>query len=141
MHRIAAVAVATPAVQHYKFAKAALEAGKHVFVEKPLALTLGEAEELVSVAEHLDRRLMVGHLLQYHPAFLKLKELVREGRLGRLQYLYSNRLNFGKIRREEDILWSFRAARSIDDPFACRPRAGRCGMPSAAIISTSASPT
>ena len=55
----------------------------------------------------LDRRLMVGHLLQYHPAFLKLKELVREGRLGRLQYLYSNRLNFGKIRREEDILWSF----------------------------------
>ena len=104
---IAAVAVATPAVQHYKIAKAALEAGKHVFVEKPLALALGEAEELVSVAEHLDRRLMVGHLLQYHPAFLKLKELVREGRLGRLQYLYSNRLNFGKIRREEDILWSF----------------------------------
>ena len=107
MHRIAAVAIATPAVLHYRIAKAALEAGKHVFVEKPLALTLSEAEELVSVAERLDRRLMVGHLLQYHPAFLKLKELVREGRLGRLQYLYSNRLNFGKIRREEDILWSF----------------------------------
>ena len=104
---IAAVAVATPAMLHYKLAKAALEAGKHVFVEKPLALTLHEAEELVSVAERLDRRLMVGHLLQYHPAFLKLKELVREGRLGRLQYLYSNRLNLGKIRREEDILWSF----------------------------------
>jgi UDP-2-acetamido-3-amino-2,3-dideoxy-glucuronate N-acetyltransferase len=104
---IAAVAIATPAVLHYRLAKAALEAGKHVFVEKPLALTLGEAEELVRVAERLDRRLMVGHLLQYHPAFLKLKELVREGRLGRLQYLYSNRLNFGKIRREEDILWSF----------------------------------
>ena len=81
--------------------------GQARFVEKPLALTLSEAEELVSLAEHLDRRLMVGHLLQYHPAFLKLKELVREGRLGRLQYLYSNRLNFGKIRREEDILWSF----------------------------------
>ena len=104
---IAAVAIATPAVLHYTLAKAALEAGKHVFVEKPLALTLGEAEELVSMAERIDRRLMVGHLLQYHPAFLKLKELVREGRLGRLQYLYSNRLNFGKIRREEDILWSF----------------------------------
>jgi UDP-2-acetamido-3-amino-2,3-dideoxy-glucuronate N-acetyltransferase len=104
---IAAVVVATPAALHYKLAKAALEAGKHVFVEKPLALTLGEAEELVTVAERLDRRLMVGHLLQYHPAFLKLKELVREGRLGRLQYLYSNRLNLGKIRREEDILWSF----------------------------------
>ena len=104
---IAAIAVATPAMLHYKLAKAALEAGKHVFVEKPLALTLREAEELVSVAERLDRRLMVGHLLHYHPAFLKLKELVREGRLGRLQYLYSNRLNLGKIRREEDILWSF----------------------------------
>src|SRR5262245_60201721 len=104
---IAAVAIATPAALHHKLAKAALEAGKHVFVEKPLALTLGDAEELVTIAERLDRRLMVGHLLQYHPAFLKLKELVREGRLGRLQYLYSNRLNLGKIRREEDILWSF----------------------------------
>jgi UDP-2-acetamido-3-amino-2,3-dideoxy-glucuronate N-acetyltransferase len=104
---INAIAVATPAALHYKLAKAALEAGKHVFVEKPLALTLGEAEDLVTVAERLDRRLMVGHLLQYHPAFLKLKELVREGHLGRLQYLYSNRLNLGKIRREEDILWSF----------------------------------
>ena len=104
---IAAVAVATPAVLHHRFAKAALEAGKHVFVEKPLALGLEQAEELVTLAERLDRRLMVGHLLQYHPAFLKLKELVREGRLGRLQYLYSNRLNLGRIRREEDILWSF----------------------------------
>src|SRR5262245_5351694 len=104
---ITAVAVATPAVLHHRFAKAALEAGKHVLVEKPLALRLEQAEELVTLAERLDRRLMVGHLLQYHPAFLKLKELVREGRLGRLQYLYSNRLNLGKIRREEDILWSF----------------------------------
>ena len=104
---IAAVAVATPALLHHRFAKAALEAGKHVFVEKPLALRLEQAEELVTLAERLDRRLMVGHLLQYHPAFLKLKELVREGCLGRLQYLYSNRLNLGKIRREEDILWSF----------------------------------
>src|SRR6516164_1928636 len=104
---ITAVAVATPAVLHHRFAKAALEAGKHVFVEKPLALELEQAEELVTLAERLDRRLMVGHLLQYHPAFLKLKELVREGRLGRLQYLYSNRLNLGRIRREEDILWSF----------------------------------
>src|SRR5262245_44349183 len=104
---IAAVAVATPAVLHHKLTKAALEAGKHVFVEKPLALALSEAEELVAIAERLDRRLMVGHLLQYHPAFLKLKELVRDGTLGRLHYLYSNRLNLGKIRREEDILWSF----------------------------------
>src|SRR5262245_9573520 len=104
---IGAIAVAPPAASQHKLANAALDAGKHVFVEKPLALTLGDAEELVTIAERLDRRLMVGHLLQYHPAFLKLKELVREGRLGRLQYLYSNRLNLGKIRREEDILWSF----------------------------------
>ena len=104
---IGALAIATPAILHYEHAKAALEAGKHVFVEKPLACSPAEAEELVTLAERLDRRLMVGHLLQYHPAFLKLKELVREGRLGRLQYLYSNRLNLGKIRREEDVLWSF----------------------------------
>jgi UDP-2-acetamido-3-amino-2,3-dideoxy-glucuronate N-acetyltransferase len=103
---IHAVAIATPASLHYKTAKAALEAGKHVFVEKPLSLKLDEAEELCALAERLDLRLMVGHLLQYHPAFLKLRELVREGRLGRLQYTYSSRLNLGKIRREEDILWS-----------------------------------
>jgi predicted dehydrogenase/acetyltransferase-like isoleucine patch superfamily enzyme len=104
---IEAVAISAPAALHYELAKKALTAGKHAFVEKPLALTVKEASELCDLAERGDRRLMVGHLLQYHPAFLKLKELVREGQLGRLQYLYSNRLNLGKIRREEDILWSF----------------------------------
>jgi UDP-2-acetamido-3-amino-2,3-dideoxy-glucuronate N-acetyltransferase len=104
---IHAVAIAAPAVLHYALAKKALEAGKHVFVEKPLALAVSEAEELCVLAERLDRRLMVGHLLQYHPVFLALKALKQEGRLGRLQYVYSNRLNLGKIRREEDILWSF----------------------------------
>lgn len=104
---VQAVAIAAPAAAHHALAKAALEAGKHVFVEKPLALKVAEAEELCALAERLDRRLMVGHLLQYHPVFLALKALVREGRLGRLQYVYSNRLNLGKIRREEDILWSF----------------------------------
>ena len=104
---IEAIACATPPSQHYALGKEALAAGKHVFVEKPLALKVDEAEELCTLAERLDRRLMVGHLLQYHPAFLKLRDLVREGRLGRLQYIYSNRLNLGKIRREEDILWSF----------------------------------
>ncbi|WP_337875550.1 Gfo/Idh/MocA family oxidoreductase [Elioraea sp.] len=101
------VAIAAPAAQHFPLARHALEAGKHVFVEKPLALAPEEARTLCALAERLDRRLMVGHLLQYHPAFLELKRLVREGRLGRLQYLYSNRLNLGRIRREEDILWSF----------------------------------
>jgi predicted dehydrogenase/acetyltransferase-like isoleucine patch superfamily enzyme len=104
---IAAVAIAAPASAHVALAGAALEAGKHVFVEKPLALAVGEAEALVALAERRDRRLMVGHLLQYHPAFLRLKQLVHEGALGRLHYIYSNRLNLGRIRREEDILWSF----------------------------------
>jgi predicted dehydrogenase/acetyltransferase-like isoleucine patch superfamily enzyme len=104
---IDAVAIAAPAAAHYRLAKEALQAGKHVFVEKPLALNVGEAEELCELAERLDRRLMVGHLLQYHPAFLELRRAVREGKLGRLQYVSSNRLSLGKIRREEDILWSF----------------------------------
>jgi predicted dehydrogenase/acetyltransferase-like isoleucine patch superfamily enzyme len=104
---IEALAIAAPAALHHSLAKQALQAGKHVFVEKPLALEVSEAKELCALAERLDRRLMVGHLLQYHPVFLELKKLVRDGRLGRLQYVYSNRLNLGKIRREEDILWSF----------------------------------
>jgi len=90
---IAGVAIAAPAAQHAALATAALEAGKHVFVEKPLALTVPEAERLCALAEQRDRLLMVGHLLQYHPAFIALRELVRDGALGRLQYLYSNRLN------------------------------------------------
>ncbi|RME97959.1 MAG: gfo/Idh/MocA family oxidoreductase, partial [Alphaproteobacteria bacterium] len=104
---ISAVVIAAPAALHHALAKQALEAGKHVYVEKPLSLELSQAAELCALAESLDRRLMVGHLLQYHPVFLELKRLVREGRLGRLQYVYSNRLNLGKIRREEDIMWSF----------------------------------
>lgn len=102
-----AVVIATPAAAHYRIAAAALKTGKHAFVEKPLSLNIREATELCRLAEHLDRRLMVGHLLQYHPVFLELKRMVREGQLGRLQYLYSNRLNLGKIRREEDVMWSF----------------------------------
>jgi len=104
---IDAVVIAAPAAQHFALAMEALGAGKHVFVEKPLALNLDEAEKLVACAERADRRLMVGHLLHYHSAFIKLKELLRQGELGRLHYVYSNRLNLGKIRREEDVLWSF----------------------------------
>ena len=102
---IDAVAVAVPPTAHYAFAKAALEAGKHVYVEKPLTLHVGEAEELCRTADRLDRRLMVGHILQYHPAFLQLQKLVHDGVLGRLQYIYSNRANLGRICREEDIFW------------------------------------
>jgi predicted dehydrogenase/serine acetyltransferase len=104
---IPAVVIAVPAAGHAVLVRRALEAGKHVFVEKPLALDLGEAEELCALAERAQRILMVGHLLQYHPGFLKLKELCASGSLGRLLYVYSTRLNLGKLRREENILWSF----------------------------------
>jgi predicted dehydrogenase/acetyltransferase-like isoleucine patch superfamily enzyme len=104
---IAGVVIAAPAVHHARLAREALSAGKHAFVEKPLALDEREADELCRLAHEHRRTLMVGHLLQYHPAFLRLKALVGEGRLGRLQYIYSNRLNLGKVRREENILWSF----------------------------------
>src|SRR5690606_13121734 len=101
------VSLASPASLHFEQAKAALEAGKHVFVEKPLALDLDQAEALVRTAEERGLCLMVGHLLQYHPAYEKLRALVREGALGRLLYVYSSRLSLGKFRREENVLWSF----------------------------------
>jgi len=102
-----AVAIATPAATHGALVARALEAGKHVFVEKPLCLDPVEAEALRERAEGLGLTLMVGHLLLYHPAFRALHAVVREGRLGRLFYMYSNRLSLGKIRREENALWSF----------------------------------
>lgn len=104
---IDAVAIATPAESHYPLAKDALSHSKHVFVEKPLCLSVRDGMELGKLSREKKLTLMVGHLLQYHPAFLKLKELVSSGKLGKVQYMYSNRLNIGKIRREENILWSF----------------------------------
>jgi UDP-2-acetamido-3-amino-2,3-dideoxy-glucuronate N-acetyltransferase len=104
---IQAVAIAAPAAQHYELAKECLLANKDVYVEKPLALKVEEGQELVELAEARGRILMVGHILQYHPAILKLKELIGTGELGRLQYIYSSRLNLGKLRSEENILWSF----------------------------------
>jgi len=104
---IRAVAIATPAETHWAIAQEALLAGKHVFVEKPLSLDLGQAQELTNLARERGLTLMVGHLLQYHPAFIRLLALVREGDLGRIDYIYSHRLNLGQIRREENILWSF----------------------------------
>lgn len=104
---ITAVAIASPAITHYEYVKKALLAGKDIFVEKPLALTVREGEELVRLAEKGNNVLMVGHILQYHQALLKLKELITSGELGKIQYVYSNRLNIGKLRTEENILWSF----------------------------------
>jgi UDP-2-acetamido-3-amino-2,3-dideoxy-glucuronate N-acetyltransferase len=104
---IKGVVIATPAVSHCSMAKEALLAGKDVFVEKPLALDVEEGKELVELAENKGRILMVGHLLEYHPAVTKLKEIMDSGKLGKPQYIYSNRLNLGKFRTEENILWSF----------------------------------
>lgn len=101
-----AVALATPAPLHYEMARAALEAGKHVFVEKPMALTADHAEELVELAAAVDRKLMVGHLLEYHPAVALMKELIEEGALGEVYYMYCQRLNLGVVREQENAFWS-----------------------------------
>jgi len=104
---ITAVVIATPAETHADLVRAALLADKDVLVERPLAVSAADAAALVGVAEAQGRVLMVGHLLWYHPAVLRLKELVTSGELGRLRYIYSNRLNLGTLRREENIHGSF----------------------------------
>ncbi len=104
-----AVAVATPVVTHFELAREALLADKHVFVEKPLALSSTLAEQLVALAEERGLVLMPGHLLLYHPGVAKLKELVAGGELGRFLYVYGNRQNLGQIRRDENALWSLGA--------------------------------
>lgn len=104
---IDAVSIASPAGLHYRQAKAALEAGKHVYVEKPVALDMGEAEALCGLAERRGLILMVGHLLQYHPAYVRLRAMAAAGEFGRLHHIYSNRLSLGKFRTEENVLWSF----------------------------------
>jgi len=104
---IDAVAIATPAETHFSLARQALLAGKDVYVEKPLTLHCDEAITLTKMAAELGRILMVGHLLEFHPAITRLQELIEQGELGRLEYIYSNRLNMGKVRREENALWSF----------------------------------
>lgn len=102
-----AVVIATPAVTHGAMVERALNAGLDVYVEKPLCLDVDEARRLRQQARAAGRILMVGHLLLYHPAFRALQAAVAEGRIGSLRYIYSNRLNLGRIRREENALWSF----------------------------------
>lgn len=104
---INSVIVSTPAETHFEIAKMCLEHGKHVLVEKPITLYSTEAESLISLAESKNLVLMVGHVLLYHPAVLKMKEMIDGDHIGRIQYIYSNRLNLGTIRKEENILWSF----------------------------------
>lgn len=101
-----AVVIATPALTHAELAIRALDAGKHVFVEKPMALTVADAERMLSAADRAGKILMVGHLLEYHPAFVRVKEMVDGGELGEVYYLYSTRVNLGKVRKDENALWS-----------------------------------
>ena len=104
--QVAGIVLATPAVVHYTQASMALKAGKHVFVEKPMALDLEEGRELVKIAADKGLTLMVDHLLRQHPAYVALKELVQSGALGRIRHINARRLNFGKIQGVEDVLWS-----------------------------------
>lgn len=104
---IQGVVIATPAATHAEMSLKALKAGKDVFCEKPLALKYSDAKQVAQCALEHERIVMVGHILEYHPAILKMRHMVEQGDLGKIQYIYSNRLNLGKIRKEENILWSF----------------------------------
>lgn len=102
-----AIVVATSVPTHYALGKKSLESGKHTFIEKPIALKAADAQDLLDTAEDYGVKLMVGHLLEYHPAVAKMKELIDSGELGKVFYAYANRLNLGKVRTDENALWSF----------------------------------
>ena len=104
---ITSIAIATPAKSHYRIVRESLIAKKNVFVEKPLCLNYSDGRELVLLAKKNKVKLMVGHLMLYHPAFTKMIESINKGKIGKIRYIYSNRLALGKLRREEDVLWSF----------------------------------
>lgn len=99
--------LATPAETHYPLGKNLLEHGLNVLIEKPMALSSEQSKELVQIAEQKNARLMVGHVLLFHPAIKKIKEVIDSGKLGRLYYIYSNRLKLGTVRTEENVFWSF----------------------------------
>jgi predicted dehydrogenase len=101
-----AVVVATPAFTHYRMCREALLAGKDVYVEKPFVLRASEAEELIKIAEDRKRVLMVGHLLEYHPVVNRLRDMIRQGELGQVYYIYSQRVNLGTVRGDENAMWS-----------------------------------
>ncbi len=104
---INAVVIATPPADHFDLAARALKAGKDVFVEKPLVLDVEKGKMLIELAAKRDKILMVGHIMEYHPASLAMKEYIHSGKLGKIYYLYSSRINLGKVRDIENALWSF----------------------------------
>ena len=101
-----AYTIATPAKTHYKIAKKIIKAKKHVLIEKPMTFSIREAKELVELANFNNVNVMVGHVLLFHPALTKIKNIINQGRIGELQYIYSNRLNLGKVRTKENVFWS-----------------------------------
>lgn len=98
--------IATPATTHFEIAKIVIKAKKHILIEKPMSLSVKEAEELVNLSEKNNVNVLVGHVLLFHPAITKIKNLIKEGAVGDLQYIYSNRLNLGKVRTQENVFWS-----------------------------------
>ena len=105
--KITAICISLPVELHYKFAKMSLLANKDVYVEKPITLDIKEAEELIELAKEKNKILMVGHLLHYHPCIDKIKEIIKKGKIGKIKNIISNRLNLGKFRKQENVLWSF----------------------------------
>jgi predicted dehydrogenase len=104
---VQAIVIATPGATHFSLARRAILAGKDVYVEKPFVLNVKDAIELNSLADAHGRILMVGHLLEYHPIVLKLRDMIASGELGRVYYIYSQRLNLGTVREDENALWNF----------------------------------
>jgi len=104
---ISGVVLAVPAELHAKMAIQAMDSGKHVYVEKPLALNNDDAKKMLEKSKEMNVNLMVGHLLQYHSGFIEARKIIKDGELGDLYYIYSNRLSFGKVRKHEDVIWSF----------------------------------
>ena len=98
-----AYTIATPAKTHYKIEKKIIKAKKHVLIEKPMTFSIREAKELVELANFNNVNVMVGHVLLFHPALTKIKNIINQGRIGELQYIYSNRLNLGKVRTKENV--------------------------------------
>lgn len=103
---VEAVVISTPVRTHYALARAALQSGKHVLVEKPIALSSAECTDLIGLAERGKRTLMVGHTFEYNPAVLKIKELIDKDEIGQVYYVYSNRVNLGRVQRDVNVLWS-----------------------------------
>jgi len=106
-YEVQAVVIATPGPTHYALCKRALEHGKDVYVEKPFVLQVEHAEDLIEIARRQQRVLMVGHLLEYHPVINQLRELIQNNELGDIYYIYTQRLNLGTVRRDENALWNF----------------------------------